>query len=65
MIDSGCAVQIIVMLDIQFVDPDSSKKLLFWRAFADLGIAMRFLTVRAMSRIVCDNDECNILTNGL
>jgi hypothetical protein len=53
------------MLDIQFVDPDSSKKLLFWRAFADLGIAMRFLTVRAMSRIVCDNDECNILTNGL
>lgn len=56
--------QVIVMVDIQLNDKDSSRKLLFWRAVSDLGIAMRFLMVHALNRMVCGVSACNIIDNG-
>jgi hypothetical protein len=52
------------MIDIHVNDKESSKKLLFWRAVADLGIALRFLTVHALNRMVCGVQSCSTLRNG-
>ena len=55
------------MLDIYFNKRDTggAMRLLFWRAFSDVGVAVRFLLTHQFNQSVCHNSICSVLGNDL
>jgi hypothetical protein len=51
-----------VMMDILIHKRDGSMLLLFWRACADLGVAIRFILTFNLNRIACGSNYCYLPT---
>lgn len=55
-------LQIFVMADIIYHQRVSAMRLLFWRAFSDLGVAVRFMLTYYFNKNVCGHEICNVVS---
>lgn len=45
-------------------DTGGAMRLLFWRAFSDVGVALRFLFTRQFNQQVCQSAVCSVTTGN-
>lgn len=61
-----CKSQLIVIINYiaQKTDYKAPFSLLFWRAFCDLGLAIRFVAIPGFNLLLCNSVSCSRGTSG-